>query len=127
MRHAILASLAMLVLPACAPFGPGAIGPGGTQADLAARLGPPHAVHALPGRMQRLEYNNGPFGRHTWMADVDVSGRILALNQVMDAAYYERVAPGMSEAELRRLLGTPVRRIVQGQRATYFCPRCQRR
>jgi formamidopyrimidine-DNA glycosylase len=23
--------------------------------------------------------------------------------------------------------GTPVRRIVQGQRATYFCPRCQRR
>lgn len=23
--------------------------------------------------------------------------------------------------------GTPVRRVVQGQRATYFCPRCQRR
>ena len=23
--------------------------------------------------------------------------------------------------------GTPIRRIVQGQRATYFCPRCQRR
>ena len=23
--------------------------------------------------------------------------------------------------------GTPIRRIVQGQRATYFCPHCQRR
>ncbi len=26
-----------------------------------------------------------------------------------------------------RVCATPVRRIVQGQRATYFCPRCQRR
>ena len=23
--------------------------------------------------------------------------------------------------------GTPIRRIVQAQRSTYFCPRCQRR
>jgi formamidopyrimidine-DNA glycosylase len=26
-----------------------------------------------------------------------------------------------------RFCGAPIRRVVQGQRATYFCPRCQRR
>ncbi|MBM3384870.1 MAG: formamidopyrimidine-DNA glycosylase, partial [Betaproteobacteria bacterium] len=25
-----------------------------------------------------------------------------------------------------RRCGTPIRRLVQGQRATYYCPRCQR-
>ncbi|WP_449191898.1 zinc finger domain-containing protein, partial [Thauera sp.] len=29
--------------------------------------------------------------------------------------------------EACRVCGTPVRRIVSAQRATYFCPRCQRR
>jgi formamidopyrimidine-DNA glycosylase len=26
-----------------------------------------------------------------------------------------------------RVCGAPIRRIAQGQRATFFCPRCQRR
>jgi formamidopyrimidine-DNA glycosylase len=30
------------------------------------------------------------------------------------------------EGEACRACGTPVRRLVQGQRSTYFCPRCQR-
>jgi len=36
------------------------------------------------------------------------------------AAVYER------EAQPCRACGAPIRRIVQGQRATYYCPRCQR-
>lgn len=39
----------------------------------------------------------------------------------LHAAVYERA--GMP----CRVCATPIRRIVQGQRATYFCPRCQRR
>ena len=31
------------------------------------------------------------------------------------------------EGEPCHVCGTPIRRIVQGQRATFFCPRCQRR
>jgi formamidopyrimidine-DNA glycosylase len=30
------------------------------------------------------------------------------------------------EGEPCRRCGTPIRRIVQGQRSTYYCPRCQR-
>ncbi|MBE7941807.1 MULTISPECIES: bifunctional DNA-formamidopyrimidine glycosylase/DNA-(apurinic or apyrimidinic site) lyase [Ramlibacter] len=38
----------------------------------------------------------------------------------LDAMVYGR------EGEACRVCGTPVRRIVQGQRATYFCPHCQK-
>jgi len=40
---------------------------------------------------------------------------------MLDAAVYERASLPC------RTCATPIRRIVQGQRATYFCPRCQRR
>ncbi|WP_033840085.1 zinc finger domain-containing protein, partial [Bordetella bronchiseptica] len=37
------------------------------------------------------------------------------------AAVYERAGLPC------RACGTPIRRLVQGQRATYFCPSCQKR
>lgn len=40
---------------------------------------------------------------------------------MLDAGVYGRAGHGC------RVCGTPIARIVQGQRATYFCPRCQRR
>ncbi|NYT43755.1 bifunctional DNA-formamidopyrimidine glycosylase/DNA-(apurinic or apyrimidinic site) lyase [Alcaligenaceae bacterium] len=43
-------------------------------------------------------------------------------------AYFEMHAAVYERAGLPcRLCTTPIRRIVQGQRATYFCPACQRR
>lgn len=39
----------------------------------------------------------------------------------LHAAVYDR------EGQPCRVCGTPIRRIVQGQRATYYCPTCQRR
>ena len=40
---------------------------------------------------------------------------------MLDAAVYERAG------EPCRICGTRVRRLVQGQRASYYCPSCQRR
>jgi len=40
---------------------------------------------------------------------------------MLDAAVYER------EGQPCRTCGTAIRRIQQGQRSTYYCPRCQRR
>jgi formamidopyrimidine-DNA glycosylase len=39
---------------------------------------------------------------------------------MLDAAVYDRAGLPC------RACGTPIRRIMQGQRATYYCPRCQR-
>jgi len=50
---------------------------------------------------------------------VDATGRPGAYFEI-HAAVYDR------ENQPCRVCGTPVRRIVQGQRATYYCPRCQR-
>ena len=41
--------------------------------------------------------------------------------------YGERLRVYERAGEPCRTCGTPIRRIVQGQRATYFCPRCQSR
>jgi len=39
---------------------------------------------------------------------------------MLDAGVYDRAGDPC------RACGTPIRRVVQGQRATYYCPRCQR-
>ena len=45
-----------------------------------------------------------------------------------EQGYFMREAAVYGRAGLPcRVCGTPVRRLVQGQRATYWCPRCQRR
>ncbi|MBL8330681.1 MAG: bifunctional DNA-formamidopyrimidine glycosylase/DNA-(apurinic or apyrimidinic site) lyase [Rubrivivax sp.] len=45
----------------------------------------------------------------------------------MDGAYQTQAAVYGREGEACTHCGTTIRRIVQGQRSTYFCPRCQRR
>jgi formamidopyrimidine-DNA glycosylase len=43
-------------------------------------------------------------------------------------AYFEHHAAVYEHAQQPcRVCNTPIRRIVQGQRATYFCPKCQRK
>lgn len=51
---------------------------------------------------------------------VDATGRPGAYFEI-HAAVYDR------EKQPCKLCATPIRRIVQGQRATYYCPSCQRR
>jgi formamidopyrimidine-DNA glycosylase len=52
----------------------------------------------------------------------DFAGADGAAGEFMrEAAVYDRAGLAC------RTCGTPVRRLLQGQRATYFCPRCQRR
>jgi len=68
------------------------------------------SVWAVPGGGERLEYASGPYGRTTWMIDLDAAGRVRAASQVLGepqfAAFAER-APGLSAEEVRRALGTP--------------------
>ena len=45
----------------------------------------------------------------------------------MDGAYQHSAAVYDREAQPCRVCATPIRRIVQGQRSTYFCTRCQKR
>lgn len=107
----ISTTLAMLpVLAGCVAL----LGPelrnGQTEADLVAQLGPPTARYVLPAGQTRLEFARGPFGRHTWMVDLDAGGRSVRHEQVLNEARFaafQQQAPGMSREELLRTLGTP--------------------
>jgi hypothetical protein len=74
----LLAGAALLA--ACATPLPA---PNTAQADVLKTWGAPTATYTLPTAGQRLEYATGPFGRHTWMIDVDAAGRVTQARQVL--------------------------------------------
>lgn len=97
-----------LALQACALAPP--VATGQSEADVQQRLGAPTGRYTLPGGGTRLEFARGPFGRETWMVDVDASGRATAVQQVLNEANFaafQARAPGMPRDELLRTLGRP--------------------
>lgn len=110
-------SLCAALLSACAVFTPQ---PGQTVAELQQGLGPPTASYTLPDGSTRLEFATGPYGRTTWMADLDTGGRVRAAQQVLNEASFLAVqqrGPGMSREELLLTLGRPgeVYRLARGR------------
>ncbi len=83
--------------------------PGAPLADVVARLGPPTGEHALPGGGRRLEYATGPFGKHTWMADFDATGRLVRFEDVLNEAEFGRIEAGMTREQVLQRLGRPAR------------------
>jgi hypothetical protein len=101
--------LAAAALAGCAAsYGPGPVGAGATEADVVARMGAPTGRHAMPDGATRLEYARGPFGRETYMVDLDAGGRVARIEQVLgEAQFRERMAVGMTRDEVRRTFGRP--------------------
>ncbi|CAD5373691.1 conserved exported hypothetical protein [Rubrivivax sp. A210] len=103
-----LASCLMLtlLLGACAVAPP----PLGSGRDEVLRArGQPSARYALPGGGERLEYATGPYGRTTWMIDLDAAGRVTGARQVLSEAEFLAVqsAPGLTREALLRWIGRP--------------------
>jgi hypothetical protein len=113
-RPLLGAALALgTLLTACA--GPGGLAPGVPANELTRRLGPPSAEYTLAPEAgspatRRLEYTGGTFGKTTHMLDLDASGRLVANTQVRSEPYFNRVQPGMTEAEVLRTIGMPSER-----------------
>jgi hypothetical protein len=109
----LLRWVAALLLPwlaACSVLGPPPLRQGQPEADVIRDWGPPTARYAMPDGVQRLEYATGPYGRTTWMIDLDASGGVLRADQVLNESNFLRFqarAPGMTIDELLRTLGRP--------------------
>ena len=83
---------------------------GDAREAVVARWGPPTGRYTLPAGAERLEYATGPFGRMTWMVDLDAGGRVSAVTQVLNEARFaefQRRSQGMPRDELLRELGRP--------------------
>ena len=83
--------------------------PGTPVAEVLRARGAPTATYALPASGQRLEYASGPYGRSTWMIDVDAAGRVTQSRQVLNESEFLAVqhAAPLDSKTLLRWLGTP--------------------
>lgn len=115
MKTTVLLGAALLA--GCAAFGPTLPRAGDAEADVLRTMGAPSGRYPMPAGATRLEYATGPFGRHTWMVDVDAAGRVTQVAQVLDEANlaaFQARAPGLPRDELLRALGRPGERRAGG-------------
>jgi len=78
-----------------------------TLDDVRRQMGEPETERRLDDGSRRLEYPRGPQGLHTWMVDIGWNGRLVAITQALVAENFAKVHPGMSDEEVRQLLGKP--------------------
>jgi hypothetical protein len=105
LRHCLMVTvLSGALLAGCALPPPV---PGSSADSLRQAWGPPTDTHALPGGGQRLEYATGPFGRTTWMIDLDPQGRVQQARQVLQPAWLMAQPIGLDREALRREMGRP--------------------
>ncbi|WP_207001223.1 hypothetical protein [Trinickia mobilis] len=89
----VLACTATLLLAGCAQpwqqFGAGA-----DQSTIISRLGPPREVYDLPNGGKRLMWPTQPMGEVTTAADIDASGKIVNVRQVLQPNEFYRAQIG---------------------------------
>ncbi|WP_323122206.1 hypothetical protein [Burkholderia alba] len=78
-----------------------------TEAEVRSQMGKPETERVFADGARRLEYPRGPMGNETYMVDIDSDGHFVAATQVLTAANFAKIRPGMTEDEVRRLLGKP--------------------
>ena len=102
-------ALAALALAGCAmrPFAPTGVPAGAPRDEVLRIMGPPTATYAMPDGHERLEYNRMPFGKHTFMIDLDASGRVVHWEDVLDENHFAAIRPGMDTQDVLRLIGPP--------------------
>jgi outer membrane protein assembly factor BamE (lipoprotein component of BamABCDE complex) len=78
-----------------------------TEEQVRDQMGRPETERVFTDGSKRLEYPRGPQGLNTYMVDIDRDGKLSAITQVLTAENFAKIRPGMSEDEVRRLLGKP--------------------
>lgn len=93
-----------------------------TEADVRTRFGEPEKIWdaadmaklpmpgaaAAPGA-RTFEYNRQPAGNVNYMITVGADGKMSALRQVLNAATFAQVLPGMPMETVRKMLGKPMK------------------
>ena len=106
----LFAAIAVVALGGCSTVGMGPPPSPGTPLEaLLQRWGPASGTYPLDDGAQRVEFAQGPYGKTTFMVDLDAQQRITRTEQVLDEPHFERVRAGMSQREVLTTLGRPGR------------------
>jgi hypothetical protein len=88
-RRTLLALIAAALLAGCANYRPQDLRAGMTEAEAVQTLGLRNTGrYPGPNGQTRVEFATGPFGRVTWMIDLDASGRVVEWDQVLDEHHF---------------------------------------
>lgn len=83
-------ALVMVVFAAGCALMPERVPLGATRAEIEGRLGQPTGVYALSDGT-RLQYSRQPAGQQVYNLDLGADGRLLKVEQVMDAGWLQRI------------------------------------
>ncbi|WJF88906.1 outer membrane protein assembly factor BamE [Paraburkholderia bonniea] len=78
-----------------------------TEAQIRQQMGRPETERTFADGSRRFEYPRGPQGLNTYMVDLNRDGVLRSITQVLNAETFAQVRPGMSEDDVRLLLGKP--------------------
>jgi hypothetical protein len=99
--------LGVALLAGCSSYGPGNLQAGQSEADAIARMGQPSERTVLPGGGARLDFARGPMGAHTYRVELDASGRVRSIDQLLTEANFDIVKRDDSPQQVRDRLGPP--------------------
>lgn len=78
-----------------------------SEAEVRLKFGEPEAVWPGANGERIYEYNRQPNGKVNYQMTIGTDGRLLQMDQVLNARNFSRVVPGMRMEDVRRLLGKP--------------------
>lgn len=120
------ALLACMLVAGCASVAPDhGLAPGkATRAEVLAQMGRPAMTLERPAGGQLLYFTHWPWGRATYVATIGPDGVLREIEQRLTYGNIHKVRTGMTEDEVRRLLGPPndVGRLPRQQRDVWAYP-----
>lgn len=112
LRFIYCCSLSILCgwLAGCAGYAGSGLKPGlATRDEVLAVMGHPALQWQDADGGEQLSFPRGPAGAHSLMVWIAPDGRLLRIENVLDARHFARIVPGKTtQAEVLRLLGPPV-------------------
>lgn len=130
-RSRAIAAVVSMLLVACAGYSPGNLQPGTPVAEVVQRMGPPTAEYALTDGARRLEFARGPYGKHTYMIDIDPQGRVAGWQQVLTEPVFNAIPQGLGREDVLKRIGRPSDEMIIARRNErvwsyrYESPFCQ--
>jgi hypothetical protein len=109
MRVAAALVFCVALLAGCAnPWNTMNIPPGASREDVIAHAGQPIRVLPLRDGGERMQYTLQPTGRYAFMVDLDRTGHVMQVRQVMTRAEFNRIVPDQwTRADVEAEFGPP--------------------
>lgn len=82
-----------------------------TEIDVRKAFGEPMTIWPEPDGSRTFEYPRQPMGQRNYMITIGSDGVMTALRQVLTPHVFEQIQPGMTQEQVRRMLGKPAQRM----------------